>query len=268
MTRLNGVNVVHFAERDSPDIVNMFIEPIEFHLPEVTSTNDYAKELLGTYPYVFVSAQHQTKGRGRNGKDWIGDHFANAYCSIGIAHTQNESIEELSAYMARGALAVVDTLRGIHPDIRIRLKYPNDVQAFENGSWSKLAGILVEHEFRGMHCSSTIVGIGINVDQALFPETITQRCTSLRLLGLHSDVDRVIAILKQSFTSWRHRDWKLVHDLWVTELDIHTKLIRLTDADGIWTLRKVLPDGRLILRNDVSRLERTISDGDTLRYED
>ena len=246
----------------------MFIEPIEFHLPVVTSTSDYAKELLATYPYVFVSAQHQTKGRGRNGKEWVGDYSANAYCSIGIVHSQDEGIEELSAYMARGALAVMETLRAIHPSMSIRIKYPIDVQAFYNGHWSKIAGILIEHEFRGMCCTSTIVGIGVNVDQEIFPETITQHCTSLRLLGVRSDVDHVISLLRQSFTSWRQREWKTVHDLWVSELDLQTKRIRLTDAEGIWTLRQVLPDGRLILRNDVSRSERTISDGDTLRYED
>jgi len=142
------------------------------------------------------------------------------------------------------------------------------VQAFYNGRWSKIAGILIEHEFRGMCCTSTIVGIGVNVHQEIFPETITQHCTSLRLLGLHADVDRVISLLRQSFTSWRQREWNTVHDLWVSELDLQTKRIRLTDAEGIWTLRQVLPDGRLILRNDVSRSERTISDGDTLRYED
>jgi biotin-(acetyl-CoA carboxylase) ligase len=53
--------------------------PIEFHLPRVTSTNDYARELLRTYPYVLVSAQHQTAGRGRKGRAWIGDHGANIY---------------------------------------------------------------------------------------------------------------------------------------------------------------------------------------------
>lgn len=246
----------------------MFIEPIEFHLPVVTSTNDYAKELLVTYPYVFVSAQHQTNGRGRNGKTWEGDHQANAYCSIGISHTREESIEELSAYMARGALTVLDVLGNLHPNLVTRLKYPNDVQVKTEHGWAKLAGVLVEHEFRGQYCHSTIVGIGININQETFPETITQACTSLRLQDLHTNVDEVITLLRQAFSIWRTRTWIEVHDIWVKKLDLESKQIRTVDDDGRWTVQRILPDGRLIIRNDVSLIERTISDGDTLRYTD
>lgn len=246
----------------------MLIEPIEFHLPVVSSTNDYAKELLATYPYVFVSAQHQTLGRGRNGKSWEGDHLANAYCSIGITHYHEESIEELSAYMARGALSVIDMLKTLHPQLNTRLKYPNDVQVKTAIGWAKLAGVLVEHEFRGALCHSTIVGIGVNVNQESFSETITQPCTSLLLQELPTDVDVVIEMIRQKFSGWKAHAWQEVHEIWKRELDLESKQLQIKDADGTWTMQRILSDGRLILRHDVSLLERTITDGDTLRYQD
>jgi len=244
------------------------IEPIEFHLPVVTSTNDYAKELLSTYPYVFVSAQHQTAGRGRNGRTWIGDTQANAYCSIGMRHSQDESIEELSAYMARGSFAVLDTIRAFDSTIELRLKYPNDVQARTENGWSKISGILVEHEFQGQRCITSVIGIGLNVDQTEFPDTITQPCTSLRLLGVYCNVGAVINSLRSRFSIWRSKPWMEIHEHWVNQLDLASKNIRIRGTDGNWKLKAVLPDGRLVLRNDVSHTERTISDGDTLRYED
>lgn len=253
-----------------PSFITRFtiIEPIEFHLPVVTSTNDYAKELLSTYPYVFVSAQHQTAGRGRNGRTWEGDMQANAYCSIGIRHSNDETVEELSAFMARGSFAVLETIRELYPSIILRLKYPNDVQAKTGDGWAKLAGVLVEHEFQGQRCCTSVIGIGVNIDQLDFPETITQPCTSLRLLGVYGDVGIVIQSLRSRFSWWRSKPWMEVHETWVKQLDLASKNIRIRGADGNWTLKHVLPDGRLVLQNDVTHTERTISDGDTLRYQD
>lgn len=258
------------VETGTSHIVTLFtiIEPIEFHLPVVSSTNDYAKELLSTYPYVFVSAQHQTAGRGRNGRTWVGDMQANAYCSIGILHSHEESIEDLSAYMARGSLAVLETIRKHYPSIELRLKYPNDVQARTPQGWAKLAGVLVEHEFQGQRCTTSVIGIGVNINQMEFPETITQPCTSLRLLGVSADIGAVIQSLRSCFSWWRSKPWMEVHELWVKELDLASKNIRIWGADGDWKLKRVLPDGRLVLQNDVTHTERTISDGDTLRYQD
>lgn len=246
----------------------MQTEPVEFHLPSVSSTSDYAKELLGTNSYVFVSAQHQTAGRGRNGRTWIGDAYANAYCSFGIRHQSRLTIEDLSAYMARGALSVLDVLKAIAPNCCFRLKYPNDVQAHTQNGWSKIAGVLVEHEFQGQSCTTTVVGIGLNVGQKQFPENINQLGTSLTLLGLSSDVDTVLLLLRDAFQRWRAKSWTEVHNVWVDTLAMSNRRLRLADAEGWWLVLRVLTDGRLVVQEEVSHIERTISDGDTLRYKD
>jgi biotin-[acetyl-CoA-carboxylase] ligase BirA-like protein len=246
----------------------MTIEPIEFHLPEVSSTNDYAKELLGTYPYVLVSARVQTRGRGRKGRVWEGAMDANVYCSIGIRHGAEIGPEDAAAFMARGALAVLHVLRRLLPNTPCRLKYPNDVHVRTPTGWAKIAGILVEHEYIGMRCHTTVVGIGVNVAQETFPDTITQPCTSLRLLGVHADVSDVINDVKHAFTGQRQLPWQMVHDAWSAELRSVASSIRLEGEGGTWTIARILNDGRLILRHEVSQTERTVSDGDTLRYED
>jgi BirA family biotin operon repressor/biotin-[acetyl-CoA-carboxylase] ligase len=168
-------------------------KPIEFHLPVVTSTNDYAKELLSTYPYVLVSALHQTAGRGRKSREWIGDYGSNVYMSIATKHSHSLSTEDLSSYMWRGALAVVGALRKASSDVSFRIKYPNDIQANVDGQWSKISGILIEHEFHGSVCVNTVVGIGVNVDQTVFPENIGQLCTSLKCLGVSATSEEILS---------------------------------------------------------------------------
>jgi BirA family transcriptional regulator, biotin operon repressor / biotin---[acetyl-CoA-carboxylase] ligase len=242
--------------------------PIEFHLPRVTSTNDYARELLRTYPYVLVSAQHQTAGRGRKGRAWIGDHGANIYMSIGIRHADSISPEDLAAFMARGALSVVGMLRTCIPDGDFLIKYPNDVLARTPEGWSKISGVLVEHDFHGSICESSIIGIGVNVEQEEFPETIGQSCTSMRRMGTRCALPDVLATIRDMFTGFRSMPWEAVHQQWERELRLADFTIFVAGSTDPYTAQRVLPDGRLVLHNDITHQERIVSDGDSLRYQD
>ena len=244
------------------------LSPIEFHLPTVSSTNDYAQELLETYPYVFVTALHQTAGRGRKGRVWHGDAGMNAYVSIGQVHQQGVITEELASYMPRASLAMIETLRQFAPEHTFRIKYPNDVQVLVKESWSKIGGAIVEHQWQGNKCLSTVVGMGVNIQQTEFPETINQDCTSLSLLGYHTDVTEFIQALKRSVSDIRTLPWPDVHRKWVHELDILGKSIAISGSTDSWIVTKILDDGRLTARNDSTNHERTISDGDSIRYGD
>ncbi len=244
------------------------LPPTEFHLPIVSSTNDYARELLPTYPYVFVSAQHQTAGRGRKGRVWEGGYGQNVYCSLGMQHSTMLQVEELSAFMARGALAILHSLRKLAPRILFRLKYPNDIQANVEGEWRKIAGVLVEHEFQADRCITTVIGMGINVSQQTFPDTITAACTSLQLLGIGVEVSVVLDHLREQIADLRSKDWQQVHAEWILELDIVGKEVELAGEEGAWMIVRVLSDGRLVARKQQFSTERIISDGDTVRYHD
>ena len=246
----------------------MSVSPIEFHLPSVTSTNDYAKELLESYPYVFVSALHQTAGRGRNGRAWFGEAGQNAYVSVGIRHSHDPLIEDLAAFMARASLAVLAVLRERAPGALFRLKYPNDVQARTGEGWAKIGGALIEHQFQGDRCVSTVAGMGVNIMQEQFPETIDQPCTSLTLLGHPVDVSEFIQALKQKVSDIRTLPWTEIHRQWVEELDIIGKTVRLSGSDDQWIVTDILQDGRLTARNTSTNHQRTITDGDSVRYED
>jgi len=244
------------------------VSPIEFHLPTVSSTNDYARELLDSYPYVYVSATYQTAGRGRNGKSWYGEEGQNAYVSVGIRHSNEQLIQELASYMARAALAMIAALRSLAPGTTFRIKYPNDVQAYTERGWAKIGGALVEHQFQGERCISTVVGMGVNIQQERFPDTIEQACTSLSLLGAHTDVSTFIQALKQKVSDIRTQPWTTIHHQWVEELGIIGTHVRLTGSTDDWVVTRILDDGRLTARNTSTNYERTITDGDSVRYDD
>lgn len=239
----------------------------EYHLPRVTSTNDYAKDLLARESAVLVTALFQSSGRGRNGRTWLGDHGANVYASFGIRHSREQNAPELSSWMGRGALAVLATVRTFLPHQRLRLKYPNDVQAFEDG-WKKIAGVLVEHEFLGSHCVCTVIGIGINVEQLVFSDTIAQPCTSMNRLGASCTVQMVVEQLRQHMSVLAEQPWNKSFALWVKELDVLGQIVRLNDLQDEWIVQEILSDGRMIVRSTSDTNERIVTDGDSIRYKD
>lgn len=244
------------------------MQPYTIHLPTVPSTNDYAKELLLSHPYVMVSAEHQTAGRGRNGKVWVGDEHKNIYCSFGVRHPQPLTGEMVHLFMATGAIAVLDTIHAVAPSAQLRLKYPNDVQVREQTTWAKISGVLVEHEFLGASCTSSIVGIGLNVEQTMFPETIGQPCTSLYRIGVRVGVHDVLSRLQDSMNAALLMTPTELSSRWINELNLESTRFRIAGEEGVWMIKDIRSDGRLQAEHTTTHIERIISDGDTLRYED
>lgn len=241
---------------------------MKIHLSTVDSTSEVAKQLLQDYPFVVVSADAQTKGRGRNGKHWIGDREANVYVSYGYKHTTPTTGSYLVDAMFFPALAVVETLREIDHSHHFRIKYPNDIQIQTPGGWAKISGILTEHEFDGPHCTTTTVGVGINVRQIVFPDTITQPCTSLLAQDVNVSVPTVLEILHRHMASCAELDHVTLFQRWQSELSLRGVTLHVVGTEHTWLVSSIEEDGRLVVENTVTHEQRVIDNGDTIRYID
>lgn len=102
------------------------------------------------------TAEQQTAGRGRRGREWVSPFARNIYVStIWQFDTGGASVEGLSLAVGVAVARALQTC-GIAP---IQLKWPNDVLA----DGSKLGGILLEMTGDASTQCQVVVGVGLNV---------------------------------------------------------------------------------------------------------
>jgi len=86
------------------------------------------------------------------------------------------------------SLGMIDFLKTKIDESLIKIKWPNDIYV-EN---KKIAGILIENEILGANIQSSIIGIGLNVNQLVFSANIPNP-TSLRLIkGIEFNTKKVL----------------------------------------------------------------------------
>lgn len=238
-----------------------------FHFTEITSTNDFAKELLNTLDSVIVTADYQTKGRGRNNKSWEGDFGKNVYFSLGINHKEEFPFEKIMLYQALGAIAVKNALNVITPKETYTLKYPNDVLAKAENIFKKISGVITEHSFIGQFCSQSVLGIGINISQTNFSEELKDKATSLSLLGYNIETKEVIEILTEEILKLLKYDYSDIMNLWKKTLNIENKIITLVENNERYFVERINSNGTLLTKNVETETEKIIDNGDSIRYE-
>ena len=119
----------------------------------IDSTNDECKRISSNKDILVVTADKQTKGKGRKGKKW---HSPEGNISLSIAFADigfDMPISIATGILVRDALTEVFNLSSI------KLKWPNDL-VYEK---KKIGGILVEKEVFANY-TKAIVGIGINLE--------------------------------------------------------------------------------------------------------
>lgn len=159
------------------------------------STNSFLKDLSQNSTlknYTIVITDHQEKGRGQLESSWISTPYKNLTFSVFVAFDDLKIVKKRYLNFAI-SLAIYDVL--IAKKIkRVSIKWPNDILSANK----KICGILVENNFRGTNIKNTIIGIGLNVNQVIFPEFLNN-ATSLKLeTDLASNLDDLLKVILKS----------------------------------------------------------------------
>ncbi|MEN9910348.1 MAG: hypothetical protein RLZZ540_3507 [Bacteroidota bacterium] len=134
-------------------------------LDAIDSTNDFLKGLAATEElenYTVVTTENQTKGRGQMGAVWNSEKSKNLIMSVFVKDLL-VGVEDIYKLNIATALALIQVLKTFEIQ-NLRIKWPNDIMS-DN---LKIAGILIENSFKSNGTISSVIGIGLNVNQTNF----------------------------------------------------------------------------------------------------
>lgn len=235
-------------------------------LDEVDSTNAEAlrQAHAGEVGPLWIRAQLQTMGRGRQGREWVSQE-GNLYCSLLLRLDLSQGSTTGLSFVA--ALAVFDAAQACLADCDaahgLSLKWPNDLLV--NGA--KLSGILLEATSAGAAGTGSVaIGVGVNV--ASSPDVAGYLTTDLSSCGSDATVDTVFAQLAGAFDSWL-RIWRggdgfgAIRSAWLERAGGlgQEVVVRLPNEQLTGTFVGLDDNGALVLR-DASGNERNIFAGD------
>ena len=149
------------------------------NLPYCHSTNDYLKDLM-TKNVVsdgeVVVTERQTNGKGQRGNSWESEDGKNLTFSF-LLYPKDLLPNEQFNLNYFVTLSIYDFLKHVLGDINsIKIKWPNDIYVDDK----KIGGILIENHIIADQIFSSIIGIGLNINQIDF---VTPNATSIALLN-------------------------------------------------------------------------------------
>ena len=140
-------------------ILNLLNKESEFQwelsiFDEIGSTNDYLLSNSKEDKIALCLSESQTKGRGRNSKQWQSPKYENIYMSLSFSTKHN--LNFYSSFSLVAAISVHKAL--IKHQIESEIKWPNDIYI----NSKKVGGILIETINKNT-TNIVVVGIGLNV---------------------------------------------------------------------------------------------------------
>ena len=181
-------------------------------LDATDSTNSFLRQLSTSEvltDFTIVVANNQTSGRGQMGAVWESESGKNLTASVfvDVSFLKLESHFFISIITS---LALIKTLNQFSiPNLKI--KWPNDILS-EN---KKIGGVLIENVVKQNALQSSIIGLGLNVNQINFQDL--PKASSLKAItGAHYNLDEsliaLMANLKVILNELKQKEFSKIKD--------------------------------------------------------
>lgn len=234
----------------------------------VGSTNDVAHRFAkdGARSGTIILAEFQTTGRGRNAKKWVAQKGENVVASIILRPTV--AIENLTYLPLLAALSVAQAIEDVVEE-RAEIKWPNDVLIRRK----KVAGVLVETSAQSGVVDYVVIGIGLNVNQAQFPDDLAEHATSLFLeTGMVYDQTTLFVSLMRcldaNYARFKSGNTDSILSMWRAHCDMFGKHITFYQGDSKREGIALDIDERGFLKVEIDQKEERLSQAEiqTIRY--
>ena len=172
------------------------------YIKQTYSTSTLLREQYSdALPHLYtIRTDYQTAGRGQAGNSWESEAGKNLLFSTLLRYVGIHAASQWRLSMLV-AVALWDALAKYLPKDRLTIKWPNDIYYGDK----KLVGILIENSLSGIYVAYSIVGIGVNVNQAKWLSNAPNPISMKEITGEEYDVEALMNEWISSMKSWELR---------------------------------------------------------------
>jgi BirA family biotin operon repressor/biotin-[acetyl-CoA-carboxylase] ligase len=172
---------------------SLFCGRNHLHFERIDSTNNEAQKLCrngAATEGMLITAEIQENGRGYAGNRWISEAGLNVIMTLVLKPSFLPAKNQFYLNQAV-TLAIYDVLS---PELNaelLKIKWPNDI-VYDR---QKLCGILIENTLQGEFLQHSCIGIGLNVNQTVFPVELAFASSLALITGRKYEMDKMLAAL-------------------------------------------------------------------------
>lgn len=190
-------------------------------LESVDSTNNYIANLLKERKLeegTVILADEQFAGRGQRDAQWVVNPGENLTFSFYLGNV-NLSVQCQFYLTCIVSLSLVRLLEKY--ELNPKIKWPNDIYIGQQ----KIAGVLIENQLSSSVINSSIIGIGLNVNQLKF-EGLNATSLLLETQQLKPPMEVLFTFIEIFNASWTNFSERMFHDI---KLDYITHLFQFNE---------------------------------------
>lgn len=226
------------------------------HLNIIDSTNDEAQRRISqdreSKEDFVIRADFQTDGRGQRGNIWESESSKNLMFSY-VFHPKELMVTSQFMLSQTTAAAVAEYLENRQiPNVSI--KWPNDIYS----GMKKICGMLIENSVSGKYIKSSILGIGININQGTFPENlpnpVSMKILSGKEYNLNDELNVFLEILQKHLAHIQNGETEILRQNYMSRLLGLNKTLVYNSQGKVFKgiIRDVDPTGFITVENQLS----------------
>lgn len=223
------------------------------YIDKAESSNTLALELTSKEhvpEFSIIWIGHQTQGRGQSNRKWLSHRYKNITMSA-VIYPLFLNVEQWFYLSKVSALATHKLISSFCNNVFI--KWPNDIYV----NHKKISGILIENRIQQQHIKTSVVGVGINVNQQRFPKNVPNPTSIFIETQREYDLKSLIIQWQQYFIKYyqwlKKRKFNEIDAHYHQHLYMKNETIQLkikNEGVLIGKIIEVTPSGQLKIESD------------------
>jgi len=230
------------------------------NIESVNSTNNFAKEYIKTQTTkknVCINAYEQFSGKGQRENTWLSEKGKNLSFSV-IHFPKNVLPTEQFIISQAVSVAIITVLSQFTNNFKI--KWPNDIYFNKK----KIGGILIENSISGKNIQSSIIGIGLNINQLSFDKLLPNPISLVNIINAETNLEdllkELLVEIKIQLDNANNKNHSFINSLYLKNLHQINEFEFYKKNDNIFK-------GKIIGTEKSGLLIMELENGDIKKYD-